>query len=119
MSKKRLDCRGMDCPQPVVETKQALEECSSLDVVLDNETAARNVSRIAENSNFEVKKEFKEEEIILHISESDVEAKKEEKKTKTAQTASRFEGEVRPAANYFITTSRLGEGPEELGEKLA
>lgn len=115
MSQKRLDCRGLDCPQPVIETRQALDEFDSVDVVLDDATAADNVCRMAENSGFAVKREDKDEEIILHISGGGDEMEK------AAVAKSAAEGDdaaFKPVANYLITTSRLGEGPDELGEML-
>ncbi len=48
---KEIDCRGLPCPQPVINTKNALEELKSgerLCVLVDNEAAVQNVSRFAE-----------------------------------------------------------------------
>lgn len=46
-----LDCTGLVCPQPVIQTKQALEQgegTSLLQVLVDNEAACDNVRRFVE-----------------------------------------------------------------------
>ncbi len=42
-----VDARGLSCPQPVIETKRALEKASSgkVTVLVDTETARNNVER--------------------------------------------------------------------------
>lgn len=43
-----LDCRGMPCPQPVLRTKESLEQgTESIEVLVDNEASCSNVSRFA------------------------------------------------------------------------
>ncbi len=47
-----IDARGLACPQPVLETKRALEEeldTTSFTVLVDNYTSKENVSRFAKN----------------------------------------------------------------------
>ena len=46
---KTIDCRGLNCPEPVLRTKQALEESGGeeLTIVLDNEGSKNNVERFA------------------------------------------------------------------------
>ncbi|HHX74569.1 MAG TPA: sulfurtransferase-like selenium metabolism protein YedF [Firmicutes bacterium] len=48
MESSRLDCRGLACPQPVVETKKMLDTMTAgtLDVLVDNETAKNNVLKL-------------------------------------------------------------------------
>jgi len=41
----QVDARGLDCPQPVINTKKALEKHDALTVIVDNETARENVKR--------------------------------------------------------------------------
>jgi selenium metabolism protein YedF len=51
-----VDARGLSCPQPVLETKRALEE-AHLDrflVMVDNPTSRENVVRFAKNQGFDV-----------------------------------------------------------------
>jgi TusA-related sulfurtransferase len=48
MEKKRLDLRGLSCPQPVLETKKAIENSSfdSLEVLIDTKTSLENIERL-------------------------------------------------------------------------
>ena len=60
---KELDCRGLPCPQPVINTKNALEEMAEgkkLVVLVDNEAAVTNVTRFAEAQGHEVSVEKEE-----------------------------------------------------------
>lgn len=61
-----VDARGLDCPKPVILTKETVEKgCRSFVVWVDNEVAASNVERFLENKGFMVKKEYGEESIVL------------------------------------------------------
>lgn len=52
-----VDARGLDCPKPVILTKETVEKgCRSFAVWVDNEVAAANVARFLENKGFMVKK---------------------------------------------------------------
>lgn len=46
-----VDARGLSCPQPVMETKKALEKASSgkVTVIVDTETARNNVDRFGKS----------------------------------------------------------------------
>ncbi len=45
-----VDCRGMDCPQPVLTTKDALKDATkAFRVIVDNEGARENVRRFADS----------------------------------------------------------------------
>jgi len=47
MKAKRLDCRGLACPHPVLKTKELLDqgEAPHLTVLVDNPAAQENVGR--------------------------------------------------------------------------
>ncbi|MEJ2066836.1 MAG: sulfurtransferase-like selenium metabolism protein YedF [Deltaproteobacteria bacterium] len=46
---KVVDCRGLSCPQPVIRTKQALEETERVTVIVDNPASRDNVARFVES----------------------------------------------------------------------
>jgi len=47
---KTVDCRGLACPQPVINTKEALEGAAGpILVIVDNQAACTNVRRFAES----------------------------------------------------------------------
>lgn len=39
---------GLPCPEPVIRTRKALQQHDAVDVIVDNETARENVTRLAE-----------------------------------------------------------------------
>jgi len=53
---KTIDCCGMTCPLPVIETKNALskEEVNEISVVVDNLVSSENVMRFLESQGFSV-----------------------------------------------------------------
>jgi selenium metabolism protein YedF len=64
---KTVDARGQACPQPVLLTRKALTEASEVLVIVDNDTAQLNVSRMAEKSGHRVDAAQKADGIYLHI----------------------------------------------------
>ena len=59
---KKVDARGLACPQPVIETKKALEEIEkgSVTVIVDRPEASENVQRFAKSQGCKVKVSRKE-----------------------------------------------------------
>lgn len=50
---KVIDCRGLSCPEPVINTKKALKENSEGIVVLvDNKVALENISRFCKATGY-------------------------------------------------------------------
>lgn len=50
-----IDARGLSCPQPIIETKKAIDKkVTSLSVLVDNIAAKENVSRFAKAMKYEV-----------------------------------------------------------------
>ncbi len=54
---KIIDARGLSCPQPVIMTRQAINETGkgSLEVLVDSGTARDNVTRLAKKNGWSVK----------------------------------------------------------------
>ncbi len=69
---KIVDARGLPCPQPVILTRNALQEDDTVTSVVDNETAQRNVTRMAEKAGCAVRAEERDNGIYLHITREDV-----------------------------------------------
>ena len=54
---RTLDCMGMACPLPVINAKKAIEaftEDGTLRILVDNETAVQNLTRLGEHNGFTV-----------------------------------------------------------------
>jgi selenium metabolism protein YedF len=62
MSEKSLDCRGLACPNPVIKTKEMIDQgdVQQLTVLVDNAAAKENVSRFLQRGGFQVQVEEKE-----------------------------------------------------------
>ena len=56
MTIKKIDARGLACPEPVILARKALADAwpDPVTVLVDNETARDNVRRMAENAGFQV-----------------------------------------------------------------
>ena len=81
---RKIDCKGMACPLPVVNAKKAAEEVNSgdvLTVLVDNEIAVQNLTRFAEHKGYGVsaeKKAEKEYAVVMQISGAAADAAREE-----------------------------------------
>jgi TusA-related sulfurtransferase len=42
----KIDARGLECPQPVVKTKDALNKGEEVTTLVDNETAYKNLEKL-------------------------------------------------------------------------
>jgi selenium metabolism protein YedF len=49
-----VDARGQACPQPVIQTRKAMEQAEQIVTLVDNETSVANVSRMAEKAGWQV-----------------------------------------------------------------
>jgi len=69
---KLVDCRGMVCPQPLVETRRAIKMSNPgevLSVVVDNSTSLKNILRFLEDNGVEcvVKQEAESSSITFNV----------------------------------------------------
>jgi len=101
---KTVDARGQPCPQPVILTRKALAETDELLVIVDNDTAQMNVSRMAEKAGYRVDAECKADGIYLYMAKSAGQATEESKRTK--------------ATVILVPGHTLGRGTAELGNIL-
>ena len=114
---KIIDCKGMACPLPVVNAKKAAEELNTgdmLTVLVDNEIAVQNLTRLAEHKGFGVsaeKRAEKEYAVIMTISGAVTEETKEE--TVACVMDSRRKGML-----VVLSGSEMGTGDPKLGKNL-
>jgi selenium metabolism protein YedF len=106
-----LDCRGLACPAPVLQTKELIEQehPNSLTVLVDNEAARQNVSRFLSTQHFEVSVEEKEGQYRITGTHD--------------ETPPVEDPAVSPDASekkimVMVATDHMGVGDEELGRKL-
>ena len=48
-----VDARGLPCPQPVIQSRKAMQGTDLVVTLVDNETSMKNVSRMAEKAGWE------------------------------------------------------------------
>ncbi len=114
---KTIDCKGMNCPLPVVNAKKASEELGNgdvLTVLVDNEIAVQNLTRFAEHKGFGVsaeKKGEKEYAVIMNISGAGAEKAKEDEISCVMD--SRRKGML-----VVLSANVMGTGDAKLGTSL-
>ena len=108
-----LDCRGLACPAPVLQTKQKLEKenPSEIKVIVDNQAAKENVSRFLGTQKFEVSVEQKGTDFHITGKRGTGEA------AAGPSAASRHDADKKKIM-VMIATDRMGFGDDELGKKL-
>jgi len=105
-----IDCRGLACPQPVVTTKQALDQLQEgeLMVIVNNASSCNNVERFARSQGCSVDIKEAGEDFYVHIQKAI--RRDEEKATQTDQKAKKVV--------VYINSQLLGDGDEALGSFL-
>jgi len=109
---KEIDCRGLACPAPVLQTKEALEKDhpNLIKVVVDNEASKQNVYRFMESQNLEVsvQQEGTDFHVIGKIGEGVIPELPVAEKPEAGQKK----------IMVMVANDCMGHGDDELGEKL-
>jgi selenium metabolism protein YedF len=121
MSETILDCKGLACPQPVLQCKECLEKDNPprLAVVVDNEAARQNVTRFLAAQGYAVESEAANGDFRL-------EAVRQGGAPEAAQDEACECGVMSPAelaalqhkTLVFLTADTVGHGDDALGRKL-
>jgi selenium metabolism protein YedF len=109
---KEIDARGLACPAPVLQTKNAIEEenLNSIEVLVDNEASRQNVSRFLKSQGFDVSVQEREGDFFVTgrsqggVESKDVVAKKQDTEKKKIMV--------------MVANNCMGHGDDELGSKL-
>ncbi|OGQ09342.1 MAG: hypothetical protein A2026_17825 [Deltaproteobacteria bacterium RBG_19FT_COMBO_46_12] len=105
-----IDCRGLACPQPVITTKQALDQLKEGEIIIivDNTVSCNNVERFARSQGCLVEIKEEGQDFHLHI-----------QKTKSSRSLelSQEEKKVQKVVVY-INSHLMGIGDEALGAIL-
>jgi selenium metabolism protein YedF len=64
---KTIDCRKLDCPEPVMRTRSALKESNEVVSIVDNDIAKENVCRMATSEGCDIKVETRPDGIYLTL----------------------------------------------------
>ncbi len=119
---EKLDCRGLDCPGPVLEARTLIEAAhpDRVDVLVDNDSAVENVSRFMEFSGYSVSVDSDgQNSVITAIMDTS--------KSRVAGHNPSTEPDVTSAAEssgpaqkilILVGSMEIGRGDSELGQKL-
>jgi selenium metabolism protein YedF len=113
----KIDCSNLQCPAPVLKTKEVLEKdaVTEIEVIVDNEAAVENVSRFLNFQGFEVA-------VDSDGSTSTVSGKRSSENAGKLESAPK----VQPVKNtgdhqkimVMISSQMIGKGDDDLGQKL-
>jgi selenium metabolism protein YedF len=107
---KVVDCRGLSCPQPVIQTKQALEKTGKVTIIVDNPGARDNVSRFGKSQAGRVTIDEKKDGIYITIEKG----KQGKPRAKAQSSKISEQGQL----VVVIPCNQMGRGEEELGHIL-
>lgn len=122
-----VNAMGDICPIPVVKTKKALGELNGpgeIEVLVDNETAVKNVTKMAKSSGASAESEQlgeKQYRVLITVGEA---AAEQLKSVHNADAKTQAQPEAAAGCRTCVGTvvaigsDRMGEGSEELGHIL-
>lgn len=133
--KQTIDARKLPCPQPVIRAKDALKEIKegTLEVLVDNEIAVRNLMKLGGYSGLKpVSEKLSDEEfrVIFQVSgqtegAGGMQNGQQETKTASLEAEEASEPEAACSVNTMkrgqvvvLSSEFMGEGGEELGRIL-
>lgn len=110
---KEIDARGLACPAPVLQTKDALQQdvAGGVRVIVDNPASQQNVQRFLDSQGFATSLEQAGADYIV-VGTGDSQAA-------TRPEPAELPGGADKKILVMCATDRLGYGDDELGVKLA
>lgn len=109
-----VNAMGDQCPIPVIKTKKAMQELTepeTIEVLVDNEIAVQNVTKMAASTGADVVSEKiadGEFKVVIHTEGAD----------KVEDTEAVCQPDARDNTVVVIASDRMGEGNDELGKVL-
>jgi len=102
---KSIDCRGQQCPQPVIQTRKLMlaEPGNVLQVLVDDQVCKDNVARLAATMGYDIDIEEADQMIRLELRPGEQQQKSHDS---TAAGGPRV---------LFIGSDQMGSGDSELG----
>ena len=117
----RLDERGKQCPLPVIEAKKALESSApgeKVEVVVDNEIAVQNLTKMADHKGFAVCSEKTgEREFLVTITTGEGNGETAQAPSVAEEVTCTPDGR-RKGMVVVLSSNQMGQGDEVLGKLL-
>ena len=106
----KIDARGDVCPLPVIKVKKALKDHQEITIIVDNEIATQNLTKMAEQLGLKVATQvISQQEFVVVISSNELATKLSVKQ------------EAMPAESSYVVVidgKTMGSGNDELGYTL-
>ncbi len=117
MGKKIIDCRSLQCPAPVLKTKEYLETEAAveIEVIVDNDAAVENVSRFLNFQGFSVSVNSDGRFSKISGQREPEKAKKLEGRPESIKIKGNADSQK---ILVMISSQNMGQGDDELGQKL-
>ena len=118
-----INAMGDTCPIPVIKTQnaiKALTKADEVEVLVDNEVAVQNLTKLAGSMGCGVKSEKKAEKeyrVVITVSEDKLPEQTEEKESVKESEAVCIP-DARKNTVVVIASDKMGDGEEELGKIL-
>lgn len=118
----KVNAIGDTCPIPVVKTKNAIKElggAGTVEVLVDNEIAVQNLTKMANQKGYGIQSEKLEEQkfkVVLTISADDNNTS--EKKESPQPSEENCNPDKRTNTVVVISSDKMGDGDAELGKVL-
>jgi selenium metabolism protein YedF len=106
-----VDARGLACPQPVIQTRKAMQQVDQIVTLVDNETSLTNVTRMAQKAGWQVN-------VVSEGDEYRVELAREPAVTQTEPLVVGKAEAVSGPSVLVVSADGMGRGVEELGQIL-
>ena len=110
-----IDCRKLNCPEPVLRTKKALEESAGriVKVIVDNDVARDNILRFVKSSGLQAAWQEEGGLFLIQITQEDPLSSPGTEQAEAAACSPSLQQQV-----ILISSDQLGRGSEELGALL-
>lgn len=106
-----VDARGLACPQPVIQTRKAMQQADQILTLVDSETSMTNVSRMAEKAGWQVN-------VVTQGDEYQIELVKGDAVPEAAPLPVGKAEVVSGALVLAVSSDIMGRGEAELGSIL-
>ncbi len=120
MEEKFIDARGLACPLPVVNAKQASEEMTGdgqVTILVDNEIAVQNLQKFANQRHFDLSAKQngpKEYEVKIDVKKDSIKADSTEKEEEIECAPD----ERKKGLVVVLSANTVGSGNDDLGKIL-
>lgn len=114
---KKVDARGLECPQPVILAKKALEETFGVEITVDNTTAVENLKRLAAKLMCSLSIDEKEDGSNIVTMTRVREGENQVAETEFQPVCNIESGGSGPLV-VVVSSNRMGKGDDELGDVL-